>query len=78
MPGVFFSCRGAKGGWAGVPASASLRAENWGLFKLTAPAYYFGVKLMFVVHVQLLKFIVVKIFGHVLTLNLVIFIWSCE
>ena len=28
--GYFFSCRGAKRGWAGVPASASLRAGAGG------------------------------------------------
>ena len=40
VPDIFFSCRGAKQGWAGVPASASLRAGAGG------PAYY---QLMFVV-----------------------------
>ena len=43
----FFSCGGAKRGWAGVPASASLPAGAVDLSKLTAPAYFFGVELMF-------------------------------
>ena len=47
------------------------------LSKLTTPAYFLGVKLMFVSvvnFVQVLKIRFVKNFGHVLTLLLVIFI----
>ena len=42
------------------------------LSKLTALAYFFGVKLMFVGvmkfgNIQIIRFVIVKFFGHILT-----------
>ena len=53
------------------------------LSKLTTPAYFWGVKLTFVVvtffgHVQCLRFVIARIFWSCSNLSLVIFIWSCE
>ena len=44
MPDVFFSCRGAKWGWAGVPASASLQAGAGGPVQADRTSIFFGVK----------------------------------
>ena len=57
-------------GWAGVPASASLRSGAGGPVQADCTTLFLGVKLMYVVvvilgHVQLLRFIVLKHF------------WSC-
>ena len=46
---MFFSCKGAKQGWAGVPASASLRAVAGGPVQADCTSIFFGVKLMFFV-----------------------------
>ena len=70
-----FSCKGVKQqglqGCAGVPASGSLRAWARGPVQAKRTSIFFGVKLMFVgvvnfSHVQLLRFVVLKIF------------WSCS
>ena len=83
MPDVFFRFGEVKQGWAGVPASASLRAGAGDLSKLSVPAYFWGVKLKFVIviffgHVQLLRFVLVKNFQSFSCQNSVIFIQSCE
>ena len=64
---MFFSCRGAKQGWPGVPASASLQAGAGGHVQADCTSMFFWVKFMFVVavffgHLQLLRFVVVKNF----------------
>ena len=38
---MFFSCRGAKRGWAGVPASASLRAGARGPVQADRTSIFF-------------------------------------
>ena len=45
---MFFSCIGAKQGWAGVPASASLQAWAEGPVQADRTIIFLGVKLMFV------------------------------
>ena len=64
---MFFSCRGAKRGWAGVPASASLRAGAGGPVQADLTSMFFGVKLMFIGvmyfgQIQKIMFVVVNIF----------------
>ena len=71
MPDVFFSCRGVKQGWADV----SLRAGAG------APAYFWGVKLMFVGvmnfgQYQKIRLVVVKVLGSYSNQFLVILILS--
>ena len=83
---MFFSCRGAKGwgqqGWAGVQASASLRAGAGGAVQADRTSIFLGgVKLMFVGvvnfgHVPKLRFVGVKIFWSKSNQNLVILIRS--
>ena len=68
---MFFSCRRAKQGWAGVPASVSLWAGPGGTVQANRTSIFLGVKLMFVIivffsHVQSLRFVVVNNF------------WSCS
>ena len=41
---MFFSCRGAKRGWAGVPASASLQAKAGGPVQADHSSLFFGDK----------------------------------
>ena len=86
MPDVFFLVeeRRDRANEEAGQVSQPVRACEPGLgdlFKPTAPAYFWGVKLIFVGvvnfgHVQLLRFVVLKIFGHVLTLILVVLIQS--
>ena len=80
---MFFSCRGAKQCWAGVPASASLWARAGGPVQAICTCIFFGVKLMFVSvmnfgQVQKICFVVVKNFWSNSNQFLVIFIWSSE
>ena len=87
---MFFSCRGAKRGWAGVPASASLRAVLGGSVQAKRTSIFFGVKLMFVGvilmfvgvmnfgQVQKIRLAVVKFFWSNSNQFLVILIWSSE
>ena len=69
---MFFSCRGAKQGWAGVPAYVSLHATPCLIWELIAMCIesIIGGKVNVCCccifgHVQLLRFVIAKIF------------WSC-
>ena len=87
MPDVLFSCRGAKW-WASEAGQVSQPVQSCkpglgDLSKPTAPAYFFGVKLMFVSVVnfgqnQKIMFLVVKIFRSNFSQFLVILIRSSE
>ena len=44
VPDGFFSCRGARWGWAGVPARWSLRAGAGGLVQADRTSIFFGGK----------------------------------
>ena len=82
MPDVF-SCRGAKQGWARVPASASLRAWAGGPVQAYRTSIFLGVKLLFVSimnfgQIQKVRFIIAKIFQSNSYQLLVILIWSNE
>ena len=77
---VFFCW--VKQGWAGVPASASLRARARGPVQADHTSIFLGVKIMFVGvmnfgHVPKLRFVCVKIFWSKSNQSLVILIRSC-
>ena len=81
MPDAFFLVEEQReAGQVSHPVQAC-KLSFGDLSKPIKPAYFFGVKLMFVIviffgHVQLLRFVVVRIFRSCSILNLVIF-WSC-
>ena len=69
-------------GWAGVPASVSLRAEAGRPVQADRTSLLFWVKLMFVGvvnfgHLPTLRFVGVNIFQSKFNQNSVILIWSC-
>ena len=88
---MIFSCRGAKQlGWAGIPASASLRARVGEPVQAYRTSIFLGVKLMFVgimlmcvgvmnfSQFQKISFVIVKNFRSNSNQFLVILIWSSE
>ena len=87
MPDVFYlvderSDGASKAGQVSQPVQAC-KPGLGDLSKPIAPAYFWGVKLMFVGvvnfgHVPTLRFVGVNIFWSKSNQNLIILIWSCE
>ena len=64
---MFFSCREAKPGCAGIPASWSLQARAGGPVQADRTSIFLGVKLLFVGvmnfgQIKKIRFVVVNIF----------------